>query len=179
MADTIGLYPDIMKEIREFKALAEVCDEVLNKAESEIKRVYDEQFITNADSEGLSCYERITGAAKGDNDSLEERRFRLMARFAENAPYTIRALNGYLTMLCGRDGYRLERNVGEYSVTIKVALTSKKNLNAVKTLLERVLPVNMVYRAELLYNQWLTFGSKKWGELTQISWQEMREEAIE
>ena len=179
MADTLGLYPDIMKEIREFKALAEVCDGALNKAEYEIKRVYNEQFITKADGEGLRCYERITGAARGDNDSLEERRFRLMARFAENAPYTIRALNGYLAMLCGRDGYTLERNTGKYSVTVKVALTSKKNLNAVKALLERILPVNMVYTAELLYNQWLTFGGKKWGELTQISWQEMREEAAE
>ena len=179
MADTMELYPDIMKEIREFKALAVVCDEAIDKAEKEIKRVYDEQFITNADGEGLSCYERITGAARGDNDSLEERRFRLMARLAENAPYTIRALNGYLTMLCGKDGYTLERNTGECSITVKVALTSKKNLNAVKTLLERILPVNMVYTAELLYNQWLTFGGKKWGELTQISWREMREEATE
>lgn len=179
MADIMGLYPDMVKDIREFKVLAEVEGGAAYEAEKAIEKVWAEQFIETADSDGLAYYERIMGITRGDMDSLQERRFRVLARTSENAPYTIKSLNNYLTALCGKDGYTLERSVSEYSVSVKVALTSKKNLAAVKALLERVLPVNMVYTAELLYNQWLMFGSKKWGELTQITWKDMREEAIE
>ena len=178
MAAVIDYLPDMLKEIREFKALAESYDVSLKDATRALRKVYNEQFVAEADEQGLAVYERFLGISAGELDTIEERRFRIMARFYENAPYTLKSLEKNLAVLCGEDGFTINRELAEFYIKIRLSLTSKKNMKIVERLLERILPANMIYEVELMYNQWNMVSDKTWGELSERSWRDVREEAL-
>ena len=52
------------------------------------------------------------------------------------------------------NGYKLEVGGGKYTLTVKVALTAKRNQQAVEELLADIVPANMVCTTSLLYNTW-------------------------
>lgn len=178
MADILEYLPDTVKEIKEFKAISQIENGVLKTAYDNLKKVRDEQFVLNADEDGISRYEKICSVVKGDLDSFDERRFNILVKMAESPPYTMKTLKDRLGALCGENGYKLERDSGEYKISIKVELASKKKLYAVRKLFERALPVNMLYVIDLLYNRWSAFGVIKWSEVSDKTWFDMREEVI-
>ncbi|MGE4214837.1 MAG: putative phage tail protein [Anaerotignaceae bacterium] len=178
MADIESYYPDILKEVREFQALAVAENPEMEQVYAAIEDVLDEQFISTAKTYGVARLEKIVSISAKATDTLEERRFRLLAKYNEDVPYTVPKLNELLTTLCGTDGYVLEINNGAFTLKVKVALTSKKNKDAVSELLERVTPMNMMLSVELMYNQWQTARSLTWGGVSGIRWKELREEVI-
>lgn len=178
MAEIESYYPDILKEVREFQALAVAENPEMQLLYNAINDVMDEQFISTAKSYGVARLEKIVGITSKATDTLEERRFRLLAKYNEDVPYTVAKLNELLTTLCGTDGYVLEINNGKFTLKVKVALTSKKNKDAVSELLERVTPMNMVLSVELMYNQWYMADGLTWGSASGTTWNELREEAL-
>ncbi|MEA5085595.1 MAG: putative phage tail protein [Lachnospiraceae bacterium] len=178
MAEIESYYPDILKEVREFQALAVGENPEIALVYNAINDVMDEQFISTAKSYGVARLEKIIGITSKATDTLEERRFRLLAKYNEDVPYTVLKLNELLATLCGTDGYILEINNGAFALKVKVALTSKKNKDAVSELLERVTPMNMVLSVELMYNQWYMADGLTWGSASDFTWNEIREEAV-
>lgn len=178
MAEIEIYYPDILKEVREFQALAISENPEMQLVYNAIEDVLDEQFISTSKNYGVARLEKIVGITSKATDTLEERRFRLLAKFNEDVPYTVPKLNELLTTLCGTDGYALEINNGAFSLKVKVALTSKKNKEAVSELLERVTPMNMLLNVELMYNQWHMVTGITWGSASGTTWNELREEAL-
>jgi len=138
----------------------------------------DEQFISTAKAYGVARLEKIVGITSKATDTLEERKFRVLAKYNEDVPYTVPKLKELLTTLCGSDGYTLEINSNDFTLKVKVELTSKKNKDAVSELVERVTPVNMLISVELMYNQWQTATSLTWGDASKTTWQELREEVV-
>lgn len=47
-----------------------------------------------------------------------------------------------------------------------------------RELLERILPYNMTFTVELLYNTWGQIKAYTWGELKQLTWREIKEEVL-
>lgn len=177
MAEIESYYPDILKEVREFQALAVAENPEMELIYTALEEVLDQQFISTAKNYGVARLEKIVGITSKATDTLEERKFKVLAKYNEDVPYTVPKLNELLTTLCGTDGYTLEINNGEFTLKVKVALTSKKNKDTVAELLERVTPMNMVLSVELMYNQWQTVTSLTWGSASGMTWDEIIEEA--
>lgn len=178
MAEIESYFPDILKEVREFQALAVAENPEMELVYTSIADVMDEQFVSTAKNYGVARLEKIVGITSKATDTLEERKFKVLARYNEDVPYTVPKLNELLTTLCGTDGYALEINNGAFTLKVKVALTSKKNKDAVSELMERVTPMNMLLSVELMYNQWYMVAGLTWGSASGTTWNEMREEAI-
>ncbi len=178
MTQVCDYYPDTVKELREFKAIAKAHDGALENINDGLKKVFDEQFVLRCDEDGIYAYEKIVGIKNSGNVGLDVRKVRVIAKLSENIPYTIKSLESYLSVLCGDGGFVLEREVSEFSVSVGLNLESKKNLKEAVELLERALPMNMVYDVYLIYNRWWELSSFKWGELVQKSWADVREEEL-
>jgi len=153
LAKIESYFPDLLKEMREFQKLAEAENPELLFLWDELGMILDNQFLDTAKQTGVARREKMLKISPKATDTLDERKFRLLARYNENIPYTLRALHSQLTILCGKDGYRLEINYGSFSLKAKLELTNKKNFEAVEEMLERIVPVNMLLKVELLYNQ--------------------------
>ena len=73
-------------EQREFDRLNTAVDEVL-----------DTQFVSTAGERGIARYEKIFGITPMDTDTLDERRFRVLAKINAQLPFSIRRLRQQLS----------------------------------------------------------------------------------
>ncbi len=178
MAKVESYFPDLLKEVREFQKIAEAENPELLFLWDELGAVMDNQFIDTASKIGVARREKMIKISPKASDTLEERKFRLLARYNENIPYTLRALQGQLSILCGENGYRLEINYGAFSLKAKLELTNKKNVEAVGEMLERIVPANMLLKVELLYNQHQLLRKLTHEEMKAYSHLALREEAL-
>lgn len=178
MAKISSYYPDVIKEIREFKVLAQAEDSSLSIIYEALENIMDDQFIETAKNYGLSRLEKIVEIKPKDTDTLDERRFKILAKYNEDIPYTYRKLVELLNTLCGNDGYVLEINHNEFSLKVKVELKSKKNVKAVEETLERIVPMNMIFNVELRYNQYSTVGKLTHQQLKAYTHKGIREEVL-
>jgi hypothetical protein len=178
VADIESYYPDVLKEVREFKALATAENPEMELINTALTDVLDQQFIETATTYGIARLEKIVSITHKATGTLEERKFKVLAKYNEDKPYTVPKLKELLSTLCGADGYSLEINNGEFTLKVKVALTSKKNKDVVGELMERIVPINMVISVVLMYNQWQTARGLTWGGVSGIKWEELREEVI-
>lgn len=151
----------------EFDRLAEAADAVL-----------DAQFLSTAGEYAIQRYEKIFGALPQDTDTLDERRFKVLTKINTQLPFSVRRLRQQLATLCGEDGYKLEVGGGKYTLSVKVALTAKRNQQAVEELLADIVPANMVCTTSLLYNTWEQIKRLTWGELKKLTWREIKEEVL-
>ena len=173
-----GYLPEILKNVRELDAIMDAENPEIEDLWQACEDSMNDQFISEATENGIARREKMLGITPFATDTLDDRRFRLLSRYMEDIPYTRKSLINLLTSLCGEGGYQLVISTGTFTVSVKVALTAKKQVDSVQELLERVLPYNMTFTVQLLYNTWGQIKDYTWGELKLLTWREIKEEAL-
>ena len=175
--DLAAYLPEVLRDVREMRAICDAGAPTVKAEWDALDAAMNDQFISTATEDGIARYERMLGIVPYATDTPDDRRFRLLARFGDRAPYTRRGLDTMLTSLCGSDGYRLSYP-GAFTVSVQVALSAKKQERVVYELLERVLPYNMAYTVTLLYNTWDKVKQKTWSAAGKGTWAALREEVL-
>lgn len=170
--------PPVLLKTYEFPLLCKTEQPEFDRLNAAATAVLDAQFVTTAGERGIARYEKIFKITPMDTDTLDERRFRVLARINAQLPFSVRRLRQQLETLCGADGYELELDGDRYTLTVKVALTAKRNQQAVEELLADIVPANMVCTTSLLYNTWEQIKKLTWGELKKLTWREIKEEVL-
>mgnify|MGYP000007808045 FL=1 len=170
--------PSILLKTYEFPLLCNTEQREFDRLNTAVDEVLDTQFVSTAGERGIARYEKIFGITPMDTDTLDERRFRVLAKINAQLPFSIRRLRQQLSTLCGEDGYKLEVNGGVYTLTVKVALTAKRNQQAVEELLADIVPANMVCTTSLLYNQHADLTRFTHAQLALLTHFEIREEVL-
>ncbi|NLI90206.1 MAG: DUF2313 domain-containing protein [Epulopiscium sp.] len=178
MVDILEYLPDEISELREFKAIGDTENLELISLWEELEDILDDQFIETATERGIAKREKIIGITPFADDDLESRRFRVLARENDKLPYTYKALIARLNQLCGEDGYEIDRNVGDFSLSIKIELIKKKMFEEVEKVLDAMVPQNMIFTVELRYNQYSKLANYTHTDLSYYSHKEIREEVM-
>lgn len=145
--------PEVLREIREYKAILNTEQTEFQSGWQSADYALQESVIVTATEYGLSRWEGMLGIAAKGTDTLEERRFRILAQLSNDIPYTYRQLEKMLTNLCGPGEYEILPDYSNYAITVKVALAAKRNLEAVRELLVQILPANLSFKVLLKYNK--------------------------
>ena len=170
--------PSILLKTYEFPLLCDTEQQEFDRLNTAVDEVLDAQFVSTAGERGIERYEQIFSIVPQDTDTLDERRFRVLAKINAQLPFSIRRLRQQLATLCGEDGYKLELDGGRYTLTVKVALTAKRNQQAVEELLANIVPANMVCTTSLLYNQHADLTRFTHAQLALLTHFEIREEVL-
>ena len=170
--------PPILLKTYEFPLLCDTEQREFDRLNTAVDEVLDAQFVSTAGERGIERYEQIFSIVPQDTDTLDERRFRVLAKINAQLPFSIRRLRQQLATLCGDDGYKLEVNGGVYTLTVNVALTAKRNQQAVEELLADIVPANMVCTTSLLYNQHADLTRFTHAQLALLTHFEIREEVL-
>lgn len=170
--------PSILLKTYEFPLLCNTEQREFDRLNTAVDEVLDAQFVSTAGERGIERYEQIFSIVPQDTDTLDERRFRVLAKINAQLPFSIRRLRQQLATLCGEDGYRMEIDGGRYMLTVKVALTAKRNQQAVEELLADIVPANMVCTTSLLYNQHADLTRFTHAQLALLTHFEIREEVL-
>ena|SRR5690554_1312640 len=171
-------WPSVLQEIEEFKELVNTENIEINGLKESITNLIDDQFIQTATERGIARREKIYKITPFADDSLETRRFRVLARENDKLPYTYRVLENKLNQLCGENGYVMTLNAGEYTLNIKIELVVKRMFDEVDKLARKMAPANLVIAVELRFNQHLTLSKFTHAQLSQYTHKQLREEVI-
>ncbi len=176
--DLKGYLPEILKDVTEIRAIMDAETPEVQAIWQACEDCMNDQFITEASENGIARREKMLSITPFATDTIEDRRFRLLTRYNENIPYTRKSLAQLLESLCGSGGYALNIATAAFTVNIKVALAAKKQVAIITDMLERVLPYNMVFTVELLYNMWEKVKPYTWGEVKPLTWKQLKEEEL-
>lgn len=176
--DIMGYLPSVLHEIKEIVAMANVEKPVLEALWQEIESTLNNQFVVTAGEKGASRYEKMLKLSVPASDSIETRRFRILTRYQEQAPYTNRVLKQLLDSLLGEGQYELQCDVAAKTLSVKIELTVKGMFDAVAIMLERITPQNMILTVQLRYNQHSTIARFTHAQLAAFTHQQLREEVM-
>lgn len=131
-------------------------------------------FLDEMSETMIARWERMLKLVPLANDSVEDRRFRVKAKALEKLPYSYRVIISRLNTLCP-GGYQFIINEERTSLSVKLALASKKMMADVQELLERVVPLNMTFDVSIMYTQYGALGAFTHAELSKYTYAELRE----
>lgn len=171
--DILNYYPNVITAIEEFQHLANAVNPELNKLWAKYKNIFDNQFISTLDESGCLRWEKLLKITAMGTDTLEDRRFRILASLNENIPYTYRKLENMLTTLCGND-YTMQLQNNEYRLIVRIALSVQKQFNEVKKLLTKFVPANIIIDLDLRYNQYNKYLKNRYKDLSIFTYKQLR-----
>lgn len=145
----LGYLPGVLREVREYEALAASEDPELSALHDCLDGALNDQFVLAATLNGVQRWEKILQVSPKATYTLAERRFTILARLAEQLPFSVRMLHFMLGELCGATGYTVELDPTAYHLTVKVDLAARSSLDDVTLLLGRVCPCNMVVEVQI------------------------------
>ena len=99
--DMMRKVPDVLKNVREIKALINTENDDLNSLSAALALYLNNTFVDSADEYGIGRWESILGILPKLTDTLDERQFRVLSRINEQLPFTLRSLEQQLSTLCG------------------------------------------------------------------------------
>lgn len=110
-------------------------------------------FPVTADEDGISRWEDFLDLGHGgENDTLEDRRERVILKLNERLPYTIPRLYQMLASLCGWEGFTFSLAGAQLSeVHIRINWYGEVLMSTVMEMLERVLPLNLHFDCLFIY----------------------------
>jgi hypothetical protein len=145
----IKYLPPVIRGVQEYIAICDIAEQPEFEAFwGSVDNVFNDQFVQSATENGVKRWEKILGLYPKSTDSLDTRKAAILARLNEDLPYTERRLREMLDMLCGTDGYILTVDGLNYKIYLGIKVKAKDFFDAAKTLIEKVLPANMVLNFE-------------------------------
>jgi hypothetical protein len=174
----INYLPYVVRDYAEFKGISEAEQPEFESAWGSSDDLLNNQFISTAGNLGLSRWEKILGITPKGTDTLEDRRFRILTRLNEELPYTLPQLRNILETLCGSGNYSAEVMEGTYQLIVKIGLAAKNNFSDVESLLDRVVPQNLIVTLLQLYNTHAELGRFTHAQLAAYTHDQMRNEVM-
>ncbi len=145
--------PGFMSGYKEPVAVLEAENPEFYELWQEKEQIFFNRFISKANENGISRFEKMMGLCPSLTDSLEVRKDRVYMMWNNTIPYTKKALIERLNTLLGTNGYVIDfKNVSTYSVEIKLELINKAKYRIVKDLLYALMPENVVIHLDLIFN---------------------------
>jgi len=170
--------PDIFKNIREMKAYADAEKPELEKLWKAVDDAYNDQFLYTMTENGIKRWEKILKISPMGTDTLDDRRFRIINRYNIQLPYTYRMLEAHLQKMCGKDGYVMSYNKETWTLSIKIALTSKKQYQEILNLVNQMIPANIILEYGLLYNTHEILSAYTHEQLSAYTHESLRSEVM-
>lgn len=143
----IGRYfPVYYEQILETDELIKTENEMFNWLFVVIKQAKLNQFIAYCDETGIYAYEQLFRiAADHENETLEERRFRLLNRVQALSYFTMNYLRERLDIILGSSMYEIDIDYATYTLYIRTSVPTSFLYTEVATTINNIKPANLVY----------------------------------
>lgn len=137
--------PPFMREYREMQYIMTSEQPESQALCNESERIKNNQFIDHSDENGINRYERMLNITPNSDESLSDRKARIMAKWIDAIPYTMRVLKSKLDALLGSENHTETLDNANYTLNIETFLENSSRINALDELLENILPANLLW----------------------------------
>ncbi|MDE5910260.1 MAG: YmfQ family protein [Lachnospiraceae bacterium] len=142
--DLLSYLPPFLQEFKENRETLNAENPEFILAWNGADRVLKNEFIETADEYGISRFERILKITPLKTDTLEIRRRRVMLRWFDRIPYTLRAFLEELSEICRDSDFSVVKEYLKYKIGITTDLEEAGQVEELDRLIEEMMPCNMV-----------------------------------
>lgn len=139
--------PVYEKNYKELKSIQEALDPEIygeSGAYTAEESLDNDLFILSASAQGISRFEKILKITPASTDSLEARRARVLIKWNNRVPYTMRVLISKLNNICGIGNYELDTSeLTSYLLYIITHFSKDGEAEALDTILKMMIPANL------------------------------------
>ena len=135
--------PYIFRPIYDYRGMCDASGVELEALYKGVSQLLDDQFVQTASPNVIARWEKYCGIIPKATDTLEERRFRVLANLTDSPPYTDRYLNNLLNRLCGEGNWRIIRDYENYSLSVELSAESVANTETIMELVKKIIPANL------------------------------------
>ena len=136
--------------IPDLEQLYEAVDDQIEKLNEDIEQLDEDVFFENMSEKRVKRWETMLSLTPKDTDSLDERRFAVQTRVVDKLPYSYRIILSDLHALDPEATMEIDWET--LKVIVRIALSSSSMVGDVHDLLEKKLPLNMIYEIIIMYN---------------------------
>lgn len=170
--------PEIITMIPDISRIYSINEKQGADLENAIEKMDKNIFLDQMDIDMIARWERMLKIVPLDDDTVEDRRFRVKAKVMEKLPYSLRVILHKLDILCP-EGYVVEISLDRTEMSVKLTLRSKKMIDDVGDMMEEYLPLNMIYKVSIIWNQHQTLARFTHKQLASRTHKQIREEVFE
>lgn len=175
----IEYLPPYMQEYLEMQKIMEAQQYKVDLLWTAAENALADQFILDATAYGVSRWESMLDISPKDTDTLDERKFRILTRLNQELPYTLRKLERTLTSLCGADGFVIDLQPNQYSISVKLGLENESNYAEVEKIMRKMIPANMIQYVQIMYNTHLVLSPFTHEFLSAYTHDQLKKEVFE
>lgn len=150
--DLIEYLPYFLRNYKQFKYIFNVEDIELNKLFKLTETVKDRSFVNFADETGIKRFEKMLNITPLKNDSLNQRRIRILTKINDEIPYTMNAVKRKLDSIIGEDNYEI--SVKDFNFKVTVAVSEPNLIETLEDYFKGVLPANMLLNVKFDMNRY-------------------------
>lgn len=169
--------PQYVGEYKEIQAIVNAHEKAVIRAWKAMENVWNDQFVNDATENGIKHWEKILKLTPKDTYTLEERRFNVNTRLNEQPVFTMETLKKVLAGMCGENGYSVTLDYENYTLSVKLSLNNENNKEAVKFLLRRMVPANILINISM-FNTHAMVGNFTHEQLALYFHQQLREKNL-
>lgn len=137
-------WPPVVRGTAEFQQIAASENPEFNKLSECIRRMLEDTFIRDATEYGVSRWEKMLEIVPAVSDSLADRKIRVLTQLNIRLPYTWRVLKEMISSFIGKDNFTMNYFNDTSILKIRLAEASQTQHDTVLTLLNNVVPQNVV-----------------------------------
>jgi len=145
----IEYYPKVLSEIIEIQILSEIFDKEFSKINLNRSDMLKELFVFTAENIGLERLETMFDINVIDYNNIELRRINIITKLMGNKPNLIKTLD----LLIGKNNYTVQYFDSDFLLKITVGLEKSNLTNAVKLIIDEIVPLNVIIGIYLIRNK--------------------------
>lgn len=174
----LELLPERLQQSPEDAEFQQAVEKEIQKVMEEYDRIILQLFVTSADANGLSLWEKMYGITP-DSTNIEYRRSRVMSKMRGSGTTTTAMIKNVCESFYNGKVEIIER-FSQYSFDIKFlsSIGTPPNLQDVVAVIEEIKPAHLSYRFIISYNRHQDLTGKTHEQLSQYTHQQLREEEL-
>ena len=140
----INYLPPFLQGYRELQAIMTAENPEFQAVSDEGQVVLDNTFIMYSDENGIARFEKMLGIYPLPTDTLESRQSRVLTRWNDVVPYTLKAFISKIAALQGNDNIQITFFGDQYKLQVVTHLEKHGQQDDLNYLFKTVLPCNLV-----------------------------------
>lgn len=155
MIDQIDLstyLPQYVSDYREIKQIAIGETPEIETLKNELQIISNNQYIISCDETGIKRFETLLHISPNKDDTLNIRKSRVLSKWNNLMPITLKSLKIMLNELCGEQSYNLNIDYDNYVLYISFDALSQNRKNEYDGFLREIIPANLCINSKLHYN---------------------------
>ena len=153
MIDTIKYYPPHIRNIEEFKRIAEVYDQKLQLVWEHLDKMRSNRRFDQMDEAECEYWEKILRIKLTGEETLDDRRRNIKGIWASGFPYTERKFAEVLDAMVGPEYYLMDINKKAKTLRVDLMLDAIMKSDYIYNLMRAMAPADMIVIVSIVFNR--------------------------